>query len=409
MVKTIVDMVKKPAFGLIFVYLVLFGPKVLGIIDFSVLINLFVIAVAFGRVKYLYKHTFPLLIFTVLLITYSLVIMIFTGTFDIIYLLKFVRVFIAILGIPTYVIISGRSVEDIIESLLKILALHAVIIVVGATIWKDLQEILRPLSGFAINIHSFRSTGLTNGFDFAGVLCVFGLLLTIYRKYEKYDIFYVILFIVAGMLTSRINMIVVEMTVCFLVFFKNNLRRKVSSFLKIILLVSVIPVIIIFLLTTNNAIFLLNIPIFQKIFNKIVYSYANTDILSTIKVHYSFDNLSVIEVLFGSMKDAFQDPGYTQYIYKIGVVGLVITLLFYCCIIFMVKKYEKGNEEYHILILIIVAVCLGLSIKNSYLLARHVTELLILVYSVYFMANEQKTMWEFKSFGGRNKEQKDVQ
>ena len=112
-------------------------------------------------------------------------------------------------------------------------------------------------------------------------------------------------------------------------------------------------------------------------------------------MHFDFSRLTTNEIIFGSFNVANQDPGYTQYIYEIGLIGLFMTLLFY--IILIVRCVKNRKKEYASLLLLIISMCLVLSFKNSYLFARHITEIIIIVYNLFFLRmnkgdaiNEQK-------------------
>ena len=79
------------------------------------------------------------------------------------------------------------------------------------------------------------------------------------------------------------------------------------------------------------------------------------------------------------MQDAKLDPGYTQYIYRIGVLGTAVCLLFYVAVISNAWKIKQVNKQDAFIVICICLMCVVMSVKNSYLLARHVTETLLVM------------------------------
>ena len=143
----------------------------------------------------------------------------------------------------------------------------------------------------------------------------------------------------------------------------------------------------IFSFTTNNqnniivASLLKNQKI-AEISSRLVYYYATSDMSNTIHSHYNFSKLNNADFIWGAMQDAHQDPSYTQYIYKIGVLGTAIAVLFYLFITTNALVLKKQNKNNSLIVVFISLFCLILSLKNSYLLARHVTETLLIIYAL---------------------------
>ena len=126
---------------------------------------------------------------------------------------------------------------------------------------------------------------------------------------------------------------------------------------------------------------------------KLVYYYASSEINGSVMTYYNFDLLTDSQFWFGAMKDTNLDPGYTQYIYHIGVVGLFISLFFYVVIVVKALKMRFVCNYGSFVIVCMCVACILLSVKNSYFLARHVTETLLIVYSLtskeYYMRINQ--------------------
>lgn len=370
-------------------FLSIFGPKIKTYIDVSAIANVFALLLVVGKrgrigIK---KYAWSLLITLVVLILYSLLLSFFVRTIDILFLFKLFRAFLAIACISIFIDNQELKNYELINILEKVLLIHALAIIISSTVWVELQNILKPISGFDRHPTLFRSTGFTNGYDFAGLLCCFGILIVFYIRSIRHRTVDLILFIFASFMTSRISMLVTEGMIIFLVIKNNEHERINKAVLRTVFILSVIPVLGLFLFSTNNfnniiVQSLLKNRYFAEVSGKIVNYYATTNIGNTLSMHYDFSGLSISEFLLGSMQQANQDPGYTQYIYNVGIVGLLITISFYCKIIMAVYKERKWNKQLSTIVIFIAILCLILSVKNSYLLARHVTETMIIILSI---------------------------
>lgn len=380
------------------IFLSIFGPKLGGLIDISMITNIMVICF-FVCLQNAKMEEYAAQLFLVLLgiLFYVILVCIGNGRLNLIFLAKFVRVATSIIALSLYIGSVKLSKETIVNILINVLLLHAVLIIISATVFVRLQNILKPFTGFALYPYRFRATGLTNGFDFAGTLCVFGVLmlgLSPKSVYIRKRTTKLLVFMVAAVLTSRVTMLVLELVIGYMVLKNKKISKKIKGILILMLLVSILPVVGIFLYSTgnyNNLVvkLLLNNSYFATISQKLVYFYASTNIGDTISEHYSFQKLSTWQILLGSMQEANQDPGYTQYIYYIGIVGLMLALVFYMILLLKVKRRishsSSINQQYLFRVLFCcVGLCVCLSIKNSYLFARHVTEVILILTNIIY-------------------------
>ena len=376
------------------IYLIVFGPRIGGIIDLSVLTSGILLLFVLGKGQISLQTKKISTIVLLLIIDVFLVSSLSDEGIDLLFLLKFIRVLLALLCISIYVDLDVFAPDTIRNSLINVLLTHAIVIIIGSTIWPEFQNILKPLSCFERNPTYFRSTGLTNGYDFAGVLCVFGLLITFFSKTEYLKTFKVFLFVAAAVLTSRMNMILTEATIFYLLIFPKG-QKKVKLILFILFILSLFPILGIFLFTTQNqdnliVQQLLKNYFFAKISTNLVYYYATSSLDNSLSEHFDFGSLTNIQFWFGSMQDSKLDPGYTQYIYRVGVFGACICLLFYISIILHSFKIKQASKQDTAIVVSICLMCITMSVKNSYLLARHVTETLLIMYSL--LNNEYNKM-----------------
>ena len=375
----IIQISKKEVLCFIYFFACIFGVKIGGFIDLSVIANVCIIFLFALRGIYLFKFN-KFLVFDIgLIFMYALLVSALSGSIEWLFVLKFVRVMICAIAIPIFIKFSNMDHERIIKILLYVLLLHAIVVILGAAFWTDLQSYFSPISGFDRLPYRWRATGFTNGYDFAGVLCDIGLFVNFNRKNRNHSFLYLIIFTTAGLLTTRMNMIVLEAEIILLLLTNKRIKRICRITMTGFLLTSILPVLGIFLYSTGNTDFgivrlLLQNSYFKAVTDKIFRVYAYTDIAETAGRHYNFSGLSDLQMIFGAGKSAGLDPGYTQYIYQIGILGVGLALIFYLLIISECLHKFKKNMTMSI-ILFACALCVILSVKNSYLLARHVTEI----------------------------------
>lgn len=375
----------------IFFYLSIFGPKIGTYFDVSVLANITSLLITIyknynKKQLILNNNVINLFLIVALVILYTIIISLFTGNIIFTFVLKFVRVFLAIAGIYAFIELQKYEKSIVFDAIGKVLLVHAITIIIGSTVWLNLQNLMRPITGFEKMELLFRSTGFTNGYDFAGLLCIFGIIITSYLKNKGYKTLYLLIFILASFLTSRITMIIAEFLIVFmLIWNKKRITYINKLLLESIFALSIFPVLGIFLVSTMNfdnliVQTMLKNSFFSEVSKNIVYHYASSNIEKTIQRHFDFSRLSFTEIWLGAMEDSQQDPGYTQYVYAIGIVGVSISLLFYFYIAIETLIERHADEANAIVIILICFLCLLLSVKNSYLFARHVTEVLLILF-----------------------------
>ena len=369
------------------VFLIVFGPRVAGVIDLSVLTSVFLLLFFMNSGK-IYNYVKGLAVVLFLIIIYTIVVSIFSDEgVSLLFLLKFIRVLLALSCISNYIESDVVKPEVVRNALTNVLLLHAGTIIVGSLIWPEFQNILKPINGFALPPNFFRSTGLTNGYDFAGLLCLFGALIVSFDKEEKCKSIKTLVFVASAILTSRVNMILAELLILLLLFTHNEQKKIFKLLLLLLFLISLFPVFGIFLFTTQNqnnfvVQILMQNDFFSNVSTKLVYYYATSDVNNSLTTYYNFDSLTNAQFWFGAMKDTILDPGYTQYIYHIGAVGLFVSLFFYVEIVVNAVKMKYVCNHGSFIIICMCIACVLLSVKNSYFLARHVTEILLIVYSL---------------------------
>lgn len=371
----------------IFFYLAIFGPKIGTYIDISFFSNLLVLMMCSGRYLRLFKDIKPIVMSVIGLIGYSILVAVFCQNLDYLFLFKFFRVLVAVLAISSYIGTCKLEQEDIYSCAATVLLIHAIIVIIGTLFWPQLQEVIRPLSGYTKQVRSLRSTGLTNGYDFAGMLCCFGIITTYFGKKSSFSSIRLLIFIIASLFTSRMSMLITEAIIFYIVIINRKHERVNKKLLGIIFVVSIIPILGIFLFSTKNydnpiVNLMMKNETFRTNSNRLIYYYASGSIGDTLQGHYYFEPLSSMEKIFGSMTEAHQDPGITQYIYEIGIVGLLMTIFCYIKIMINSARYKEYDRDLFTCVILMCLLSLVMSVKNSYLFARHVTECIFIFYSI---------------------------
>lgn len=365
----------------------IFGPKIAGVFDLSMIMSGCIVVAGAGNIVVDYKTKGIFVIVTILLF-YSFLIMMINGNMNVVFSLKFIRVLFSLVGISTYIHKTRLHSSVLINTLINVLVLHALVVIVESTVWLNLQYILKPITGFALTPMLFRGTGFTNGYDFAGIMCNFGLVIICHydKKLVRTKFIKIIVFLAAIMLTSRFNMLLSIGMMFYMGYLDRSTEKADRRFFRIISWIAAIPVIGIFLFSTSNFdnifVWLLRQnSFFSKILDNLVYHYATTDFGNTINNHFDFSKLSMGEMIFGKMALPNADPGYTQYIYAVGIIGVILVFAVYS-IIARDCMYNIHNKKMQKIIVLVIMTCLLMSLKNSYLLARHVTELLLILFFI---------------------------
>jgi len=384
----------------IYIFLVLFGPKIGRYIDTSVITNLISLLIILKYKKNIVfsRKYFSYVLIVIFILIYLFSLMLLNGTFLIVQLGRYLRTIISIISIWGVVVSTNQNNETVIYSLIKVLSIHAAL-VLFTSLSIDAQETLAIFTGFEKKIRLFRSTGLMIGFDMSGLLCIVGYVISftypeIYKKRHRVKIM-MLLFIIATIFTSRFSILsLIIIIVLLIIKNRKNVYKKFEVRLGLVFsIITLIPASILFIVTTTYSakfysLFTERFPYSMSIVNRFVSSYANTDIENTILNHFDFTKLDLISILLGAAENANQDPGYTIIIYSIGVVGLLLSVVWYFKIFIDTTRINKifienriANEEMkHIQFTIYIMVYLTfmLSFKNNYFFTGTYFEILII-------------------------------
>ena len=354
--KTNVNFKRKSIFdNKYFVFLCLFG------IIFSVSISNLETSIFFSTIilllgfqsnsrVYLNKYEILSIVIILFLFFYSLILTFIYGI-DISIVGRYVRASISYISLLVLIKKSNLSIYEIFNIIIYVLLVHAIIVIITA-LNPELQNLLLFFNGFNKTIRQFRSSGLTTGFDMAGLLCNVGLSLLLFvdnpLKKHIVTFFELLLFSVACLLTSRMSMVFLLIIMILGFVYSIVIKNKINFYFCLgFLLIILIPIVFIVVFTVFKYSSFYNWLMenyyeYMIRFENLYISYNHTDNLnSSINNNFNFESLSLIELIFGNGQNINQDPGYTKTIFSIGITGLFISIIFYLSNYFQILKKRK--------------------------------------------------------------------
>ena len=178
----------------IVIFFALFGPKLAGIIDLSVLGGVFGFLLLLSSKKIRFSRECTVIVMLVAaVVVYSILAVLFTGADDTQPVLRHFRALIStvLLGLFFYnIAITGAySSGRLIKMLIFVLLVNAIVVMVSVAI-PEIKTPLAEMYGFDKSFSALRSFGLTAGYDPAGYLCVIGATLASISVYYKRNVGY---------------------------------------------------------------------------------------------------------------------------------------------------------------------------------------------------------------------------
>ena len=290
----------------------------------------------------------------------------------------------------------------VINTIEIILLIHSISVIIGI-IFPDFKNYIVFISNYEKKFLEARSTGLVSGYDFAGLLCNLGLILSfLIRVINKKKIVTIktVIFILAAIFTSRYS-IVITILILIIVFlyeiFKLNIREiiRIGKYVIPLCLLIFIFLVLTTELNLNLRETLFNqIPGLKTLYNEIIYSYADYSGRSTVSNHYYID--PNINFIFGEgYIPQNVDPGYIRNLYFMGIFGLALQSLFYLSIFLYVNKIRKinKNKDIKIIALFIMFMIIALFVmefKLTFIFSSITFELMIILL-VYLLRYKEFT------------------
>lgn len=375
----------------IYVYLIflLFGPKIYGYIDTSILANVAALCFLNGH-KLKMKIFVPLLaMWIVFIILCYMGVAIYYESVDIVFVGRFIRSlcsFLCIYAFCTYY--TEFSIERKLDWLINVLLIHAIIVLLSATLFVNLQEHLRVITDFAAHSRKYRSTGLMAGYDMSGLICNIGVMLVLVKK--KFNVVKFFIFSSAVLLTSRLSMISLSLILLlYFIFF-----RKEDGFFKSVCIAMPLFVaggigFILLSLTTSGFLpeeIVPSIKLPSRMFDTLIWTYAKSDMEQT-SVRYFFFPETFFSFIFGVGSYIGSDPGYVRMINCVGLFGLTSIILWHVYLFynfFTAKQCDKRETtKRNFLGISFALILIFLNLKNSYFYTGTFFEIMMFVLFCY--------------------------
>jgi len=314
----------------------LFFPKI-GLIDLS-LMGLFIgtfYLMIHRKSIFINKYLLKLTLFLSLILSYSLIVLLFNfeqddAVFSVLRIARSLILFLFFSILFSNVHIEERSFLKVILFILAINSLFIILEVLNI----DFQMFMAGIVGYNKPTFPFRAFGLTAGFEIAGLLSLTGLLLVytlIYfdKKITFINTFYLIIFFISVVFTSR-TFIILSALLNFtaLLFFIINGNYKLKFFATTIL----------FLFTTLFVVYALPLLIatldaFGYGFGDVnlndfsdSYNINQTNVYSDLLI---YPKVTIKSIFFGNSNSPISDYGYLMMWHMYGIIGLLLVFLFF--------------------------------------------------------------------------------
>ena len=385
----------------VYIFFVFFGPKIGRYIDTSIIASILMILVSAFKNDHkirIPRYTRSLVLSIILIVLYTVFVSVYNSYFDITFYGRMIRSAFSVVGISALALDNKDiDVEELNEIIIWALFIHAAIVLVSATVYVNLQYMLRSFNGYNKTIRMFRSTGLMMGFDMSGLLCNLGLVLVMCKK--RLNFFQFAVFALATLFTSRFS--ILFLVVITLIYIIVNLRNSESRGKKTLLLGIGIPSAIfgiVLLIITTRSFYsarsgISNLfPRFYNLALRVNRAYNVTDSLEFAESnHFSISDDGFLAA-FGTGVYGGADPGYTRFINCIGIVGLALVIIWHIYAICnsvnsnLINKRLKYNRAF--IVFSIAMVLIGLSFKNSYFFTGTFFEFMMLQLFMFKFSNQ---------------------
>lgn len=368
----------------VYMFFLLFGPKIASFIDTSVIANILIILYLCGNKIYFNSQIKNMIFYLFSITIYSLIIGIFNLHFDVVFIGRMIRAIFSILGVSIFITKTKNiDFEEMQNILINILLIHAIFIIFSAIIDINIQEDFRWFTGYNKTVRLYRSTGLMAGFDMAGLLCNIGIVLILIV--DKFKVNKYVTFMIAIVFTSRFSLIlfIIIVITYFIKNFKHEIKVKKITLMITIILISIFAIML-FSLTTNileNANFGSELSKIQNFAKNVQVAYAQTDAISTLEEQLVVPS-NPFDLMFGNGKYSGGDPGYTRFINCIGVFGLAFVIFWH--IILFQKAYSQYInvsslvKKRNYILMIFSLILILLNFKNSYFFTGTYFEIMII-------------------------------
>jgi len=387
----------------IYLFFLLFGPKLWTYVDTSILANFIAFYFIGGHKFKIDSHVLLLLMWFVFLILCYMGVAIYYETIDVVFVGRLVRSmcsFVCIYALCCHY--SNVHIETKIDWIINILLLHAVIVIISALFFVDLQEYLRVINDFATHVRKYRSTGLMAGYDISGLICNIGVILVLVKT--KFNAVKFFIFVVAALLTSRFSMISLSMILLFYFLSYRKGDSVLKSFCVVVPLIVAGGLGIIILSLTSSGLLpkglISSLNFSSNFLDTLIWTYANSDFKQTTERYFFFPE-TFLSLLFGAGSYVGTDPGYVRMINCIGILGLLSVMLWHAYLFYIFFSTRQSRyfrkEKSQFIGFTLIAVLVFLNFKNSYFFTGTFFEIMIFIlFSYIFESDRYKVETQYR-------------
>lgn len=375
----------------LYFFCIIFGSKIAGFIDFSLLAGIVGIIVGIANKKRkkiaLIKEITILMLILIVLIIYITLIVLINQTYDITDIFRYIRCLINLISIPIVINYTNLSKDEIIGVIVPVLSINSFLILIGG-INTEIGFIIRSLTGYSSYVVRYlRFPGFVSGYDMAGLIVnidFFIITITSAKNNKKRTLLQFIV-LLSVLFTSRFSMVLMVFNLIIsIIFYKKAKFRGVVLIYSIILIVMFVFIVCLLIVSTDFGGFKIFDVIMNKIpyFNEVSRIFADSEFSTALEANFNFYDLK--NIIFGDGYYPMQDSGYSKTIFLCGIIGLIMHFIFYLFILKSAFKvyYQQNQKDILIFIIFFWVVCVFvLSIKNNYYMTRNITEIGLIVYT----------------------------
>ncbi|MBT5491587.1 hypothetical protein HOK00_04705 [bacterium] len=392
----------------IFFFFLIFGYKI-GVIDFSILISgsillSLVIIKKVNLIRIPKIISIFMAIFSLIIIVACVSFLINNGDFIPEFVLKPVRVIILMFIIYFYIKIRKLSFINILKILLFVILVHSIVIYLQYILYYlgiDKTFLYHPSLTWT---SPFRKVGLTTGFPVAGLIVVFGSMLSLFLYYLSRNRIYIFIFFIMSLsifITARSAMFIYILLIPTYMFILSYSYRRYSLIVWYLLFILSSVLIVYFYLIET-------IPMMQgtidKMFANIInymetgsfHDYSTAHLVSSD--HLYFPDTAKTFLIGNSLgkESGFQpsDIGYVRITMGIGVFGIILYLIAYLVMYSLsIKRANRLNyPTSKILLSLIYIAFFIMSLKSDYMFSRVIGDSITILSFAYLFSVEENNL-----------------
>ncbi len=344
----------------------------------------------------------PIPITLVVLAIYSMTILLLNNSSDYFVVLRLIRALVSYFVIVFFVSSNKYSISEIIDTIEMTLFIHAVIVIISVLL-PSFKPMLNMINGYTKREITFRSTGLMNGYDGSGFVCVVGFIIHyMMNKYEnKKNSFTIksLIYLIATVFTSRFNILCMAGLILLISFIENKNKSSGALgrfFLFFFRAMFVVITVLFWVLTTN-----INTGIREALFSRFsslgnVYDTLINSYTDYGKYTYVIENqtslkgITFFDALFGKgIRPGYSDVGYIKTLYSVGIISIIVEFAIY---FYTIKEYKAAVDSYYkyLMYLLIVILMMVMELKLSFVFSTTIFEIVTIIYVAEIILSKER-------------------